>query len=168
MCGFDRPLFLGFSKNHILKDGVSLLKMIIKMDRKMNRKGWVRVVEAFFAVLIVLGAVLVVMQKQIETVDISDVVYEKERALLTIIANNDSMRNEILINNTDSIDVFVRSNLPNNWDFVTNVCNIDMTCNRNTPDDRNVYVSETFITSNLTDFPGGKSKKLRLFIWRRR
>jgi len=140
--------------------------MLMKINhRRMNSKGWIRVVEAFFAVLIILGGALVVMQKQIENVDISDVVYEKERSLLEIVANNESMRNDILMNKTDNVDDFVRRNLPNSWDSVTNVCNIDEICNKNTPNDRDVYVSETFITSNLTDFPEGKSKKLKLFIW---
>lgn len=142
--------------------------MLIKINnRKMNCKGWVRIVESFFAVLILLGAVLVVMQKQVDNVDISKLVYEKEKSLLIIIANNESMRNNAIVNKTDNIDVFVRNNLPNNWDFETNICNIDEICNRNTPDDRDVYVSETIITSNLTDYPGGKSRKLKLFIWRK-
>jgi hypothetical protein len=137
------------------------------MKRRMNRKGWVRIVEAFFAVLIILGAVLVIMEKQIQQVDISDVVYEKERSILNVIVNNDSLREDILGGDMTNVNDTITQNFPNTWAFTTNVCNLDEACNENTPDDRDVYVSETLITASLTQFPEGRSKRLKLFVWRK-
>jgi len=135
-----------------------------------NKKAWIRITEAVISILIVLGAVLVITSNQVEKIDISDVVYEKQVNLLEIISKNESLRNEVIGGETggetEKINEFILKNIPNTWSFTTNICEVDEICNDGTPNDRDVYVSETIISANLTDYPEAITRKLRFFVWR--
>ena len=111
-----------------------------------------------------MGAVLFLISKQPENVDISDEIHEKQRYIFDVIANNEDMRNQIINGNLNSVNSFARTNIPNSLDFKINVCNVEDICNEGTPNDRDIYVSETIISSSLTNYPG-TSKKLRFFVW---
>ena len=71
--------------------------MVIKMMKiSKDKRGWIRVVEAVTAVLLILGAVLVILDKgYIAKTDISEEIYKIENSILMEIQLNDSMRNEI-------------------------------------------------------------------------
>jgi len=134
--------------------------------RNMNKRGWIRIVEVFFAILLILAAVLVLNQRQVSHVDISEVVYEKQRNILNVIANDPDMREEVIGGGAlTNVKDFIGKNIPNNWDFTANVCGVEEICNDGTPVDREVYVSETIITAQYDNYPGEETKKLRFFIW---
>ena len=137
------------------------------MKNKMNKKAWIRVVEAVIGIMIIIGGILYLAPKQSDKADISNEVYKKQREILEVIANEEKMRTEIIWNKTDLADEFISKNIPSNWGFATNICNIDIVCNENTPNDRDIYVSETIISSNLTDYPGERTRKLMFFVWRK-
>lgn len=133
----------------------------------MNNKGWIRIVEAVIAILMILGFVLVAMSKDFEKTDISEAVYEKQRFILEVIANNESLREDIIgSGNFANTNNYISKNIPSTWDFVINICGVNMVCNGGTPQDKEVYASETIISSTLGSFPG-KSQKLMFFIWKK-
>lgn len=135
---------------------------------RKNKKAWLRIVEAFIAIMIILGAVLVVLSKQTKKADISELVYERQNNILEIIANNESLREGVLSGETEKINNFIGLGLPSNWGYATSLCNIKEICGSSaTPNDRDVYVSETIISANLTDYPDGRTQKLRFFVWRK-
>ncbi len=134
--------------------------------KNKNKKAWIRITEAVISILIVFGAVLVIMSNQVEKIDISDVVYEKQIQILEIISKNESLRNEVIGGETEEVNKFILKNIPNTWNFTTNICEVDEICNDNTPNDREVYVSETIMSANLTDYPEARTRKLRFFVWR--
>jgi len=129
-----------------------------------NKKGFIRIIEAIFAILIIMGAVLIIISKNVQTSDISEQAYEKQRYILEIIANNEQMREQIINNDTTLANEFIRKNLPESWNFETCIEDIDRLCNPVDVGDRDIYVSESIISSSLTTYT--KSKKLRFFIWR--
>jgi len=133
----------------------------------MNNKAFIRIVEAVIAILIISAVVLIIASNNVQRVDISEEVYDKQRYILDVISNNESMRSEIINDKTDSIDLFISKNIPSSWAFTTNLCGVEEVCNQNTPNDRDLYVSETIISANLTDYPDTELKKLRFFIWRK-
>ena len=51
---------------------------------KKDRKAWLRIIEAFLAILIIFGAVLVILSRQPEQADISEGVYERQRQILEV------------------------------------------------------------------------------------
>jgi len=136
-------------------------------SNRTNKKAFIRIVEAMIAILIVLTAVLIIASNQFQKTDISEDVYETQRHILDVIANNEGMRNQIINGQTTLADEFILKNIPNSWDFTTNICRVDEICNQGTKNDRDIFVSEVIISANLTNFPDLKSRKLRFFVWRK-
>ena len=130
----------------------------------MDKKGFIRIIEAIFAIMIIMGAVLIVISKNVQTSDISEAAHEKQRYILDVIANDEQIREQIINNQTDLANDFIRKNLPNSWNFETCITEIDRICNPVTVEDRDIYVSESIISSSLNQRT--KSKKFRFFIWR--
>lgn len=130
-----------------------------------NKKGFIRLIEALFAILIIVGAVLILISNNLKNSDISEEIFEKQRYILNIISNNEAMRNEIINGQTKLAEDFIKKSIPINWEFSTCIAEIDAVCNNSPVSDRDVYVSETIISSSLTYYTN--SKKLRFFVWRK-
>ena len=130
----------------------------------MNKKGWIRIAEAFLAIMIILGAMVFIMARQPASTDTGSSVYDTEVHILDIISHNDSLRTDILSGKNDRINSTVALMIPNNLDFTTIVCNLNDICNPNSPLDKEVYSRDVLITSNLTYY---NVKKLRLSVWER-
>ena len=142
----------------------------------MNKKGFIRILEAIFAIMLIMGAVLIIISNNLQTSDISEEAYEKQRYILDIISNNETMRNEIIDYNESSdppkllleTDKFIEKTMPGSWEYSVCVISVERICSPKVgkvPDDKELYVSETIISSSLKkDYSA--AKKLRLFIWR--
>jgi len=131
--------------------------------RKSNRKAWLKILEAFLAVAIILSAVLILMVKQKPKIDISEEVYEKQRQILDVISKNNYLRNNILMQNNTEVNNLISSIIPGNWNYSTNICNISLMCpNPKGVYETEVYTTEVIVTSNLTKY---LPKKLRFFVW---
>ena len=61
-----------------------------------NKKGFIRIIEAIFAILVIMSAALILVSNSVQTSDISEEVHEKQRYILEVIANNEAMREQIL------------------------------------------------------------------------
>lgn len=129
-----------------------------------NKKGFIRIVEAIFAILVIMGAALVLISNNVQTSDISEEVYEKQRFILEVIANDEQMRQQIVNGDTTLADEFIRKNIPSTWQFSTCITDIDRVCNNSPGDDNDIYVTESIISSSTSTYTG--SKKFRFFIWR--
>ena len=139
-----------------------IIKKINKMNR-MNKKGWLRILEVFLSILIIMGAILIVMSRTVPETHIGDDVYEKQRVILDIVSKNESLRKEIIVGDTDGVNNFIYKMIPGTWDFATNACNLDEICSNPRPIyDKEVYVTEVVISSNLSYY---SPKKLRFFVW---
>ena len=128
------------------------------------KKAFVRIIEALISTLIISVAVMILLSNQTQKNDFSESIYEKQKQILFIIINNDSLRNDIMLGDNTKIREFIAKNIPVSWDFTINICNIDETCNQNIPDFKDIYVTESIITANLTDY-SELPKKLKLSIW---
>lgn len=131
---------------------------------KMNNKAWIRIVEAFIAIIIITSAFLIIIQNQTSKADIEKVIHEKQTEILNMISDNETLRAEILNEDTIGTNQFITKVLPNNFGFDTNICELNEICPGDTPLDKQIYVSERMIASNLTKY---SPKKLRFFIWMR-
>ena len=130
---------------------------------KINRKAWLRILEAFLAIVIILSAILIIMVKQKPKIDISGNVYETQRQVLDIISKNNSLRNDILIQDNTKINALIYNLIPRNWNYSTSICNISLICpNPVQIHETEVYTTEVIVTSNLTKY---SPKKLRFFVW---
>lgn len=130
--------------------------------RKMNKKAWLRIVEAFLAILIVISAVLIIVSKTQTRVDISGDVNYKQRQVLDIVAKDDNLRERVIQGDSEYLNSRISSIIPQNWNFTTKICSIEDICNADTPLDREVYVSQIIITSSVNEY---NPKKVKFFVW---
>jgi len=131
--------------------------------KKMNNKAWIRIAEAFLAILIVIGVLLVIMSKQDTTTNISEVIYERQDQILDLISENNTLREDIIIGDNIEVNNLIVKMVPSSWEFETKICEIDDICSMESSIyDRDVYAEERLITSTLTQY---SPKKLRFFVW---
>ena len=126
-----------------------------------NKKGWIRIVEAFIAILIV-ASVLFVITSRVPIRDRTEEIHETQRFVLEQIATNNTLRGEILEGNKDNSEIFIENNIPTHWNFTVEICEVDNICGMPFYVEEEVYADEILITSNLTKY---SPKKLKLFVW---
>jgi len=138
-----------------------------------SKKGWIRLVEVFIAILLVTGVLLVVSSrinyyvKDDSFIEMS----KKEIAILRDIELNNTLRTEILgaplpteWSSFDSSLQKTRDRIieltPPNLECIAKICDLDDSCTTDGLSGRNVYAEAVFISSDLnTYFP----RQIKLF-----
>ena len=135
----------------------------MKRFKKMikNKKAWLRIVEAFIAVLIVAGVLLFTITKVPEQ-DKSSEIHSMQRSVLRQVSTNNSLRGEIINEDKTNTESFIREQIPGKWSLNIQICDIENICKMEDYMEKEVYVDEILISSNLSEF---KPKKLKLFMW---
>lgn len=125
-----------------------------------NKKGWVRIVEAFFAVMLIMAFMIGMYSKQ--TIKKSSEEIEKIMDIgLDEIANNNQFRDEIMKNETKNITDFLSERIPPLMNFTVVICNVTDVCNPQAYKP-NTYAKERIISSSFYKY---KPVKLKLFVW---
>lgn len=152
-----------------------------------NKSGWVRILEATIAVMIVSGVMIAVYSQQTKKVQSSsEYFYDLQRQILTGISSRGDLRlnvlNTVVDNVNDSnfsvVNDFVKSEIPLTLGYFLRICELDNNedfCKMNTQTyittkDKNVYVADIVISSDLGNDTIEKvynPKKVRLFVWRK-
>ncbi len=140
-----------------------------------NRRGWIEIVEAFVAVLLVAGVILILLNKGfLGKTDISEKVYEVQLAILREIETNDTLRADILnalepmpIAWEDSrfparVNSKIIERTPNYLDCVGRICNMTQPCSISGMGGKDIYSQAVTITSTLATL---SYRKLNLFCW---
>jgi low affinity Fe/Cu permease len=135
----------------------------------VNKRGWIRIVEASLAIMIVLGVLLVLnaRTKTITTIDLS----EKISPLLEEIASNETLREEIVgveQSNIAGVEAEIKNFLSkriNNpsLDYSIRVCMMDdVFCPLSPLPEGEVYAGERIVSSTLREI---NPRRLKVFIW---
>ena len=134
--------------------------------RRKNKKGWLRIVEAVVAVLIISSVLVFLSLKKTEKADISQELYNLESSVLNNLESNESVRAAILINNEAFVKKFTESEVQDTFNFTIKICDVADICPLPNIKDINkdVYVDERIISSNLSVY---KPRKIKLFLWER-
>jgi hypothetical protein len=152
------------------RDKVSQNNFFIK-----NRKGWVKIVEAFVAVLLIVGVLLIILNKgYIGKEDISSNVYDTEISILREIQRNDTMRGDILNAPKPPIEwedttfpLTVRNKIiertPDYLECIGKICEIDDACSLTEKKDKEVYAQAVAISPTVGEEE--IYRKLNLFCW---
>ncbi|MCW8966509.1 MAG: hypothetical protein OQK82_07475 [Candidatus Pacearchaeota archaeon] len=142
----------------------------------MNNKGWIRIVEAFFSLLLITGVLLIVINKgYIGREDISQEVYDLQISVLREIELNDDLRHKILEINESSLPVEdnnstfpqavkdkIDERMPNYFICRSKICDINAICELSQYIEEDVYAQPVAITANLEIY---SPRKLVLFCW---
>jgi len=144
--------------------------MINKKNNKVNKKGWIRIAEAFIAVLLVVGAAIIVVGGGIQREGISEKVYDIEIAILREIQLNDTLRSEILgTSGTIEWGDFppktknkIENRLASWLECIAKICPPESQCLLEEESEKSIYVQSVLITSTLDIF---NPRQLKLFCW---
>lgn len=128
-----------------------------------NKKGWLRVVEAFLAILIIGGVILIIVNQDTEG-EKQDTfgIYENELAILREVQLNDALRSSILMISDSSLPVELNNSaFPQDVEdkiesrispYMTcnaKICDIYQECIANISSASDVYTRQSLIFANL-------------------
>lgn len=148
-----------------------------------GKRGWIRILEATMAILVITSILVVVYTKQPEEKeDASEFIYLLQKEVLDGIALDDNLRNSILAIGTSTplddpsfvtLTDFIDSKVPSTIETRIRICeltNPPTPCKLDPSDvaltiDRDIFVEETVILANLTHY---SPKKVKLFMWENR
>jgi len=142
----------------------SMIPLLVFLKRKKGKRGIIRVLEAIISIVILLGFIIVVLSNNVQSPDTSENVYRIQHQVLREVANNYTIRIDVLNGITASAINYIGDRIsPFPLNFSTTLCKPEESCRCSAcPTDREIYADEIIISTNLTDY---SPKKLVLFFW---
>lgn len=141
------------------------------LSKQVNKKAWLKIVEAFFAVLLILGALLIILGRQDNSVEIENEISVLQTNILASISKDTSFREDILATSPldlSRINVFVETLVPGWMNFSVQVCDYDNICPLDAPaailENREVYSQSILIFATSNEY---NPKQLKIFMWRK-
>jgi len=133
------------------------------MGKTKNKKAWLRIVEAFIAVLIVTSLLLIIVARKPKE-NKAETIHEMQRVILEQISSNESLREYVLNENKNELENFIKNIAPPYWNFSIRICEIESICGilSAPPEGKEIYVDEILISSTLHTL---EPKKLKFFVW---
>lgn len=143
----------------------------------MKKRGWIEIVEAFVSILLIVGVVLIILNKgYFVKDDISERVYNIEISILREIQTNDTLRTEIL-NAPEPLPVGwgdpgfpenlrnkIITRTPDYLKCLGKICNLNATCSYDGEGGKDIY-AESVVISTTLDQPVPLYRQLNLFCW---
>jgi len=137
-----------------------------------NRRGWIRIIEALIAILLIAGFLILIIDNQEKGVkDISSKVYITENAILKEIQSNSVYRTYIFTI-TESVEFegfnvdlknHITSRVPEYLNCVGKICDFDYDPNCNIDSlKKDIYVRSVMIATDLDTY---NPKLLKIFCW---
>jgi hypothetical protein len=142
----------------------------------MNKNGWIKIVEAFVAILLVIGVLLIIItQGYLGEKDISSQVYDIEISILREIQLNNTLRDYVLDSEPPiewkednfplEIKDKINSRTPNYLNCEAKICRLEDNCELSEYPKGNVYAQAAAITTTLETETEEQLKQLKLFCW---
>jgi hypothetical protein len=150
--------------------------MEIKKITRKNKKGWIKILEAFIAIIILISLILLIVNNEkYETKETSNLL-TTQSAFLVLVQTNETLRNEILDldvsgssyeiedeNFPPNLKNYIEEKFSGRTSCLAKICNTTTECTMNNYPEREIFSRSVIITSNLQEFD---SKKLSLFCYR--
>ena len=138
-----------------------------------NKQGWIRILEATIAVLMVSGIMITVYSRHIDnSAGPGDYIYSIQKQILKDISSRNDLRNYVLTDNLEELDNYVSGKIPTAFNYSLKICNFTNPpepCKLDAAEfiatrDKDVYVEELIISA---DFEHYSPKNVKLFLWER-
>lgn len=129
------------------------------MVRMKNKKGWLRIVEAFIAIILITGVMLSIYS--VRKVSSGNEIVKIQDAILNEISQSENLRNDVINSHISSLNAFVEERIPSILEFSIKICEVDDVCNLDEYR-KDTYVRERVISSTLEEY---SPKKIKLFVW---
>lgn len=127
-----------------------------------EKKAWIKIVEAFMAIILILGVLLILSYTDILNKKGANNIYQFQKTILDEVASNQEYRQKILNIETAEIKEIISSKIPLGYGYDVKICEINEICSLSEYIEE-VYSSERIISSTL-DL--NNPKKLKLFMWK--
>jgi len=139
-------------------------------------RGWIRIAEAFIAILLITGALLVIINQSYVSLSPSSKVYETEISILREIELNDDLRRDILnvvnipvedkdanfpLSVKEKINESLNS-LSANLNCSAKICSLTELCVLDKYPKEDTYAQQVAITANMETYA---PRQLKLFCW---
>jgi hypothetical protein len=145
--------------------------MVISLEG--NKGGWIRILEATIAILIITAALGVVYSKQFVRADSGseEYIFSLQEKILLDITYNETLRGYALDpteNNIVALELWAGLTIPPNYNFTILSCDLNVPC-KLSPEvyivtiGKTVFVEDTLISSDVVLIYG--PKRVRLFVW---
>ena len=106
--------------------------MVKKNRKRKNRKGWMKIIEAFIAIMLIVSIFLIVASKVQIKEDSSSKITDVEASILREIQLDNNLREETLNINENSLPTqwvgFPQEKIPDYLDCEARICNIGDLC----------------------------------------
>lgn len=138
----------------------------------IEKKGWIRIVEAFTAIILITGILLIMFSKDINKEESpSKRIFEQEQGILRHIELNNSLREEILSFNVDDLPVSlndfsdilknsINEKTPSYLSCDAKICKLGGECFSEDESSNDIYVQKAIISSSLSSY---SPRELTLF-----
>ena len=130
--------------------------------QRKNTKGWLKIVEAFLAILLLITILLLAVNTRYLNVEKDQIFYNEESKILKSFQINETIRNEILkvnppLNSSDSefpslIRESVENQIPVGMNCSITICNTGVVCDPSLEISKSVFVKEILIIGNQTKY----------------
>ncbi len=131
-----------------------------------NKRGWIRIVESVFAVLLIFSFVLLINSQQVQKPNLAESVYKIQHQALREVSNDYQLREEILEKDAPNVTSYLQDRLaPFPINFTVAICYVNESCPcplNQCPADKEIYVDDAIISTNLTSY---QPTKVVLFSW---
>lgn len=128
----------------------------------MDKRGWIRLVEVFVAILLISGvAIIIIDQSSSGKEDFTSKVYETQVILLHHVFLDDGDRIDILAENEAEMQTKINNRKPDYLSCDVEICNIIESCESlEIPSDKDIFAQYIIIEE-----PPIEAKKIKLFCW---
>ena len=136
----------------------------------MNKRGWLRIVEASVAIVIIL-TVLFILSQRARALQSSEDMTNKAKKILDEIASTHILRESIVLSpksdaTKTALNVFLRDRIPNTGiSYELRICPLNDVCGKTEYTSEEVYAAERVI-STIVESSGYGPQKIKLFLWR--
>lgn len=139
-----------------------------------NRKGWVKVLEVFVSILLIMGVVFFTLNKGYVRKNLSDEISEMELSILRKIQTNDTLREIVLnaeipsnftdFNSSELLEIknLVDESKLSNLNCQTKICSLEDICKTDEDVDKEIYAESAVVSANLNIY---NPRQLKLFCW---
>ena len=135
----------------------------------VNKRGWIRIIEAVVAVLIIVGVVLTMIGgSYVSKIKDSGKIYEIEKVILKEIQLNNSLRTAIVgITFGEDVPQIVVDKInqrkPDYLNCTSKICEISDACILDSYEDKEVYAKSVMISSDTETY---SPRQLKIFCWK--
>ncbi len=136
-----------------------------------NKRGWIKILEAFLAILLIAAVSLIVLNKmQQEDLGVYSKITDLEILMLREIELNSTLRSEVLATtgetDWDNFPTLTQNRIgvktPSFLDCRAKICLTNTVCQLQNPNEKNVYAKTALISSEGSVF---NPKVLKIFCW---